>query len=74
MKKAWRPLGVCGRADPVAGPVGGQPGLAPDPGIGAGFIPAIMDTSLLDGIIQVEPPAAKEMAKPRGEGGRHAVG
>ena len=32
-------------------------------GIGAGFIPAIMDTSVLDGVIQVDPAAAKEMAR-----------
>jgi cysteine synthase len=42
---------------------GGQPGPHPIQGIGAGFVPAIMDTSLLDGIIQVEPNAAKEMAR-----------
>jgi cysteine synthase A len=42
---------------------GGQPGPHPIQGIGAGFVPAIMDTSLLDGVIQVEPNDAKEMAR-----------
>ena len=32
-------------------------------GIGAGFIPAIMDTGLLDGVIKVDPNDAKEMAR-----------
>jgi cysteine synthase A len=42
---------------------GGQPGPHPIQGIGAGFIPAIMDTSVIDGVIQVEPNDAKEMAR-----------
>ena len=42
---------------------GGQPGPHPIQGIGAGFIPAIMDISLLDGTIQVTPEDAKEMAR-----------
>ena len=64
LKKAWPGLQVFA-VEPTLSPVlsGGQPGPHPIQGIGAGFIPAIMDTSLLDGIIQVEPPAAKEMAR-----------
>ena len=64
LKKAWPDLKVFA-VEPTLSPVlsGGQPGPHPIQGIGAGFIPAIMDTSLLDGIIQVEPPAAKEMAR-----------
>ncbi|MEE4375904.1 MAG: cysteine synthase A [Candidatus Competibacteraceae bacterium] len=41
--------------EPEASPVlsGGQKGLHPIQGIGAGFVPAIMRTELLDGVIQV---------------------
>ena len=51
--------------EPTLSPVlsGGEPGPHPIQGIGAGFIPAIMDTSVLDGVIQVDPAAAKEMAR-----------
>ena len=51
--------------EPTLSPVlsGGEPGPHPIQGIGAGFIPAIMDTSLLDGVIKVEPNDAKEMAR-----------
>jgi cysteine synthase A len=42
---------------------GGMHSPHPIQGIGAGFIPAIMDVKILDGIIQVEPEAAKEMAR-----------
>jgi cysteine synthase A len=51
--------------EPTLSPVlsGGQPGPHPIQGIGAGFIPAIMDTSVLDGIIQVAPEDAKEMGR-----------
>jgi cysteine synthase A len=51
--------------EPTLSPVlsGGQPGPHPIQGIGAGFIPAIMDVSVLDGVIQVTPDDAKEMAR-----------
>lgn len=41
--------------EPDQSPVlsGGQPGSHPIQGIGAGFIPPIMKTGLLDGVIQV---------------------
>ena len=41
--------------EPAASPVisGGQPGPHPIQGIGGGFIPANLDTKLLDGVIQV---------------------
>jgi cysteine synthase A len=64
LKKAWPKLKVFA-VEPTLSPVlsGGAPGPHPIQGIGAGFIPAIMDTSLLDGIIQVDPADAKEMAR-----------
>jgi len=51
--------------EPTASPVisGGQPAPHPIQGIGAGFIPRNLDTSLLDGVIQVEAEAAREYAR-----------
>ena len=64
LKKAWPALKVFA-VEPTLSPVlsGGDPGPHPIQGIGAGFIPAIMDTDLLDGVIQVDPNDAKEMAR-----------
>jgi len=64
LKKEWPSLKVFA-VEPTLSPVlsGGDPGPHPIQGIGAGFIPAIMNTSLLDGIIQVDPNDAKEMAR-----------
>ena len=42
---------------------GGQPGTHPIQGIGAGFIPTNLHTQAIDGAIQVEAEAAKEMAR-----------
>ena len=42
---------------------GGTHSPHPIQGIGAGFIPPILDTGALDGTIQVEGDAAKEMAR-----------
>ncbi|NEM98195.1 cysteine synthase A [Pontibacter burrus] len=51
--------------EPTASAVlsGGQPGSHPIQGIGAGFIPAIMDTTLLDGVVQVEASDAFDYAR-----------
>ncbi len=51
-------------SNPPTSPVisGGQPAPHPIQGIGAGFIPANLHTQLLDGVIQVDPAAAKAMA------------
>ena len=64
LKKEWPGLKVFA-VEPTLSPVlsGGDPGPHPIQGIGAGFIPAIMNTSLLDGVIQVTPDDAKDMAR-----------
>ena len=64
LKKEWPNLKVFA-VEPTLSPVlsGGDPGPHPIQGIGAGFIPAIMDTKVLDGVIQVDPNDAKEMAR-----------
>jgi cysteine synthase A len=64
LRKTWPDLKVFA-VEPTLSPVlsGGDPGPHPIQGIGAGFVPGIMDTSLLDGIIQVDPADAKEMAR-----------
>jgi cysteine synthase len=51
--------------EPSASPVisGGKPSPHPIQGIGAGFIPANLDTSVLDGVIQVDGEAAKDYAR-----------
>ncbi len=64
LKKTWPHLKVYA-VEPTSSPVigGGQPGPHPIQGIGAGFIPANLHTKSIDGVIQVEPDAAKEMAR-----------
>ena len=64
LKAEWPALQVFA-VEPTLSPVlsGGQPGPHPIQGIGAGFVPGIMDTGRLDGIIQVDPADAKEMAR-----------
>ena len=51
--------------EPAASPVlsGGTPSPHPIQGIGAGFVPAIMETQRLDGVIQVDADEAREMAR-----------
>jgi len=64
LKAAWPQLKVYA-VEPTASPVlsGGAPSPHPIQGIGAGFIPAVLDTALLDGVIQVEAEAAREYAR-----------
>lgn len=64
LKSEWPDLKVFA-VEPTLSPVlsGGDPGPHPIQGIGAGFVPAIMDVERLDGIIQVDPEDAKEMAR-----------
>ena len=51
--------------EPSLSPVisGGTPGPHPIQGLGAGFIPVNLDTTLLDGVIQVEAEPAREYAR-----------
>jgi cysteine synthase A len=64
LKQKWPKLKVFA-VEPVASPVlsGGQPGPHPIQGIGAGFVPGVMDMSLMDGVIQVDAEPAREMAR-----------
>ena len=64
LKARWPGLKVFA-VEPAASPVisGGQPAPHPIQGIGAGFIPANLHTALLDGVIQVDAEAAREMAR-----------
>ncbi|WP_029526123.1 cysteine synthase A [Polaromonas glacialis] len=64
LKAAWPQLKVFA-VEPAASPVisGGAPAPHPIQGIGAGFIPKNLDTSVLDGVIQVDAEPAREMAR-----------
>ena len=64
LKKAWPDLKVYA-VEPAASPVisGGSPAPHPIQGIGAGFIPGNLHTAWLDGVIQVEAEAAREMGR-----------
>jgi cysteine synthase A len=64
LKQKWPALRAFA-VEPSASPVisGGKPSPHPIQGIGAGFIPNNLDTSVLDGVIQVEADAAREMAR-----------
>jgi cysteine synthase A len=64
LKAKWPKLKVFA-VEPTASPVisGGAPSPHPIQGIGAGFIPKNLNTELLDGVIQVEAEAAREMAR-----------
>ncbi len=64
LKARWPKLRVFA-VEPSQSPVisGGAPSPHPIQGIGAGFIPKNLDTALLDGVVQVEAEAAREMAR-----------
>jgi cysteine synthase A len=64
LKQKWPKLKVYA-VEPTGSPVlsGGQPGPHAIQGLGAGFIPKVMDTALLDGVIQVDIEPAREMAR-----------
>ncbi|MFW2829067.1 cysteine synthase A [Sphingomonas sp. ID0503] len=64
LKAEWPGLKVFA-VEPTLSPVisGGQPGPHPIQGIGAGFVPRNLHTQMLDGVIQVDPADAKEMAR-----------
>ena len=64
LKARWPNLKVYA-VEPTASPVisGGAPAPHPIQGIGAGFIPKNLHTDLLDGVVQVEAEAAREMAR-----------
>ena len=64
LKKAWPNVKVFA-VEPAASPIlnGGSPGPHPIQGIGANFVPSILNRDALDGVIDVEADAAKEMAR-----------
>ncbi len=64
LKAQWPQLKVYA-VEPSASPVisGGAPAPHPIQGIGAGFVPKNLDTTLLDGVIQVEAEAAREYGR-----------
>ena len=64
LKQEWPYMKVLA-VEPSLSPVlsGGEPGPHPIQGIGAGFVPEIMDQSILDGVVQVDAEEAKAMAR-----------
>jgi cysteine synthase A len=64
LKAAWPNLKVYA-VEPAASPVisGGAPSPHPIQGIGAGFVPGNLNMALLDGVIQVDAEAAREMGR-----------
>ena len=64
LKQAWPALKVFA-VEPTLSAVisGGEPAPHPIQGIGAGFIPVNLDMSVIDGVIQVAPDDAKDMAR-----------
>jgi len=64
LKKEWPDFKVFA-VEPKLSPIlnGGQPGPHPIQGLGANFVPSILDTAILDGIIDVDAEDAREMAR-----------
>jgi cysteine synthase A len=64
LKKEWPGLKVFG-VEPAASPIlnGGQAGPHAIQGLGANFVPSILDVKILDGVIDVDADDAKEMAR-----------
>src|SRR3954449_4923660 len=64
LKPQWPGLKVFA-VEPAASPIlsGGAPGPHPIQGLGANFVPSILNTGILDGIIDVDAGDAKEMAR-----------
>ena len=64
LKPAWPNLKVFA-VEPALSAVltGGAPGPHPIQGLGANFIPSILNTDILDGVIDVDAEKAKEMAR-----------
>ena len=64
LKPVWPNLKVFA-VEPALSPIlsGGEPGPHPIQGLGANFVPSILDTGILDGIIDVDANKAKEMAR-----------
>ena len=64
LKPVWPNLKVFA-VEPALSPVlsGGAPGPHPIQGLGANFVPSILNTKILDGVIDVDAERAKEMAR-----------
>ena len=64
LRQTWPKLRAWA-VEPTLSPVisGGQPAPHPIQGIGAGFIPGNLHTQAIDGVIQVDPAAAKDWAR-----------
>jgi cysteine synthase A len=64
LKPVWPDLKVFA-VEPALSPIlsGGKPGPHPIQGLGANFVPSILNTEILDGVIDVDADEAKEMAR-----------
>ena len=64
LKREWSKLKVFA-VEPALSPIlsGGKPGPHPIQGLGANFVPSILDMSVIDGVIDVDAEQAREMAR-----------